>query len=77
LRNQNRPLLVGEISLWIGLNLKQTKKLLEELVERELVRELTDEELRTFKAHKGFAFVLSNPALIPMGDVDSIPEGLV
>jgi len=77
LRNRNTPTLVGEVSLWIGMSLKQTQAILVDLVDQDLVRELTDEELREHKAHKGYAFVLKDPSRIPMGDADSIPEDIL
>jgi len=69
--------LIGEVALWIGMNLKQTKAILDDLAERNLLRELNDEGLRELRYHKGYAFILTDPKRIPMGDPDSIPADVI
>lgn len=76
LRNRERPVLVGEVSLWTGMNLKQTTTLLETLSVKNLVRLATDEEIPS-KSQSGHAYLLVNPQVIPRGDYDQIPIAIL
>ena len=76
LRNRGRPALIGEISLWIGMSLKQSTEIADALLEKGLIRKLEAKEIRDAglqEAHLGYAFVLCDSSRIPMGDADSIP----
>lgn len=72
LRNRARPVLIGEVSLWISMSLKQTEILLDMLVEKDLVKRMTEGEMPSRDA-----VVLVDPKLIPMGDYDQIPISIL
>ncbi len=76
LRRQGRPVLVGEIALWIAMNLQDSSALLGELVERKLIRPALRAEILSGD-QQGYAYVLANPQDVPMGDSDSIPDELI
>jgi hypothetical protein len=68
--------LVGEVSLWTGMNLRQAASLLEGLTLKLLIRPATDEELGS-KQQSGHGFVLVNPQVIPRGDYDQVPIAIL
>ncbi len=70
LRKHSRPVLLGEIALEVRLNLRQTREMLDSMIDGGIVRELTADECRSYpNMHAGYAFVLVNPESIPRGDI--------
>lgn len=67
---------MGEASLWIGLNLRQTTSIIDDLCQRNLVRLARDEELSSTQ-QRGYAYTLTCPQLIPSGAWDDIPAELL
>ena len=73
IRKHSRPVLLGEISLETRLNLRQTREMLNDLMELKIVRELDEEEVKRYpNMYAGYAFVLVDPLSIPRGDVEPV-----
>ena len=72
LRNRDRPVLIGEISLHLALSLNQTESLLDSLADKGLVMRATSADLASKNA-----FVLVNPQLVPMGDYEQVPLAIL
>ena len=54
IRDLNRPITIGEVSLELGWRLPETEALVEDLVREEILRPLTDRELRSFDLKQAF-----------------------
>lgn len=76
-KRKRDPVLLGEISLLVGLNLRQTEDLVTDLVERRLIRHCEAKEIQARPGSLGYMYLLTNPELIPLGDWDAISEALL
>ena len=71
LRKTERPTRLGEISLEIKLNLRQTREIVEKMIDEGVVRALTLEECnRLLNMHADHTYLLVDPKSIPMGDLE-------
>jgi hypothetical protein len=71
MRKHTRPVLLGEISMETRLNLRQTREMLDALMDEGIVRELDEVEVKAYpNMYAGYAFVLVDPKSFPGGDIE-------
>jgi hypothetical protein len=62
---------LGEISLEVKLNLRQTMEVVQNLIDAHVVRACTAEECSKHPyMHEGYSFILVDPGTIPEGDLE-------
>lgn len=72
LRKSARPVRLGEVAIDNRLNLRETRVLLNEMIDEGIVRESTPDECKKHQSlHHGYAFVLTDPTSIPFGDLET------
>lgn len=72
LRKSSRPVRLGELSIDNRLNLRETRVLMDQLIDEGVVRESTPDECKKHQnVHPGYAFVLCDPTSIPYGDLEA------